>query len=144
MPTNPHYEAVRAKVIGVCPELMNLSFGCYLGYKENRGRLQDEHKKEGKFVSRKLGGEVNFVVWDDYYGQSCYPIDDTEIIGHPIHLSYVLRTIKKIGYFANIDVNGTLVIHKKTAKAISWDLEKDFLEEQDPSVWEAFDKMLSA
>jgi hypothetical protein len=30
MPTNPHYEAVRAKIIVACPELMELSFGAEL------------------------------------------------------------------------------------------------------------------
>ncbi len=61
-----------------------------------------------------------------------------------IRLSHVLRTIEKVGHFANIDVNGTFVLHgEKGAKVTSWNLEKDNLEDQYPKIWEALDKMLS-
>lgn len=157
MPTNPHYEAVRTKVIAACPELMEISFGAKL-HRHNE-RFGDysvyyvltyagQGRPEGQvWISSIPFGSITINISKDEIKNG----GEFEIIGHPIHLNHILRALNNSSAkrillhgdgqldveFENKDFTDTFIL------GTDWDLTKDDLAEQDPSVWEALDKMLS-
>lgn len=133
---NPHYEAVRSKVIIACPELMELSFGCYVKSKFHPAleRVTEDFSDsliqcESSVVERK----------------------EIEIIGHPIHLNHILRALNNSSAKRILlHGDGQLDVEFETKDFIDtfilgtdWDLTKDDLASQSPEIWEALDKMLS-
>ena len=148
MTSNPHYESVRAKIISCCPELMELSNQCKVyAFGHEFGWLTlPYHDNENTFCITWANGEFETL---DITGKE-FPY---EIIGHPIHLSHVLRTTEKfcrdkikdisfknlgecIARFSKVEARIVVILSK-------WNLELDDLAQQDPSVWEALDKMLT-
>jgi len=77
---NSKYEAVRAKIVEACPELMELSFGCKVTLE---GDWWMVYANTGDSVGICHGSERRFPCKNQ--------ID--EILGHPIRLSHVLRAI---------------------------------------------------
>lgn len=138
MPTNQHYEAVRAKVIAACPELMELSPNCVIadncgyGYKVWR-------------VFPPLNGVQSVKTDNGEYND----ISEFKIIGHPIRLSHILRTLalKDNGFELNNQREDRMhlvsLVEFATGETCNWNLKKDDLASQPPETWEALDKMLS-
>ena len=137
MPTNPHYESVRAKVIAACPELMELSFGCYI-----KSKYHSASERIIEDFSDSLIQCENGVV----------ERNEIDIIGHPIRLSHIFRVwqerCKKIQDISFKNLGECIAKFSKVEAGIAaimshWNLEKDSLENQSPETWEALDKMLS-
>jgi len=130
MPTNPHYESVRAKVITACPELMKLSFGCLV-------KIYSYHNAP---VCVRDVVEWSREIRVERFGELLKK-DQYIIIGHPIRLANVIRAVDKAGIYFAMSSDGVMQDDKK--HEAKWDLVKDDLAQQDPSVWEALDKMLN-
>jgi len=116
---NPHYESVRAKVIAACSDYVN------------------EEKKFKEFMS----------------GINSLPCDAEEAFGEipdgpALRLSHVLRALaqKDNGFELNNHRGDRMhlvsITDFATGESPDWNLELD-LAQQDPSVWEALDKMLT-
>ena len=78
-------EFIKDKVKQACPEIMELSFGC----KTTLGTV---------IASSNLGFfladlEKPLRAWTLYTGEELYHLEYFEILGHPIQLSHVLRTM---------------------------------------------------
>ena len=145
MPTNPHYEAVRKVVIKECPSLMSLSFGCKIELALNDTITW--YKYDRVFAD---GPNFNYFLKKDGTSKliTNSDIPNYKIIGHTIHLSHILMTLsarEKKFEVKNILNNPYFnsITDFKTGESLNWDLDSDDLEKQDPSVWEALDKMLS-
>ena len=150
MPTNPHYESVRAKVIAACPELMELSFGARL-HRHNKMYNYYSVYYVLTYVGQGRSGDL---VWISSVPFGSMTIDiskdeiknggEFEIIGHPIRLSHVLLTFCKSEkrYIVDTDYLNSISIENLQDEAL-WNLEKDTLEDQSPETWESLDKMLS-
>lgn len=138
MPPNPHYESVRAKVITACPELMELSFGCFV-------KIYRYHNAP---VCVRDVVEWSREIRVERFGELLKK-DQYIIIGHPIRLSHVLRALaqKDNGFELNNCCGDRTHLVSitcfATGESPDWNLEKDDLAQQDPSVWEVLDKMLS-
>lgn len=154
MLTNPHYEAVRKTVIAACPELMELSFGA---------KLHRHYKVYGDYstyyvLSHVGQGRPEGLVWitSTPFGSITLDVSkdeiknggEFEIIGHPILLSHVLRTILNQGrYFKLLPIMGEKSLvgidMDDRQRSCRWNLKKNDLTDQEPNVWKALDKMLS-
>lgn len=143
MPTNSHYETVRKAVIAACPELMELSFGC---------KVLLPHDEIVIFVRDNntfVGDDENRFI--DHMGVRSLRYEIKEIIGHPIRLSHIIRTIEmsdRYEYNKDFEIRevvfgGASYENREDLRGPHWNLLKDDLAEQSPSVWEALDKMLS-
>lgn len=135
MPPNPHYESVRKAVIAACPELMESSFGCCIKIKIKDRIMIDTIAKKNRAKKQYQGVKVLF-----------YEDEITEIIGHTIRLSHILRTINSGPKSCYVHAGGEIVVHHvmwEDPVLCDWNLTKDDLAQQDPSVWEALDKMLT-
>lgn len=140
MPTNPHYESVRKAVISACPELMDLTFGCQVSSRGIEGIL----KIFGCGVMGYLVQQPSMCVDGLSSRASTLELskDQFKIIGHPIRLASIIRTL---GEKTGVEVYGNGIIQSLNPDRTycTWNLIKDDLAQQDPSVWEALDKMLS-
>ena len=151
MPSNPHYEAVRAKVIMACPELMDLSFGCRLNHPEYpKYAVINDVRGIGNGSEIKYWTDKGHTFYSDWKKENKIRRNFSseewwEIIGHPITLAHVLRTIQMATREIAIDTEGEIFnwFEENLPMICKWDLTKDDFAEQDPSVWEALDKMLS-
>lgn len=110
---------IKNKIRELCPELMELSFGC---------EVKDTHNQLEYVVCNK---SVN----DDLY-VSCGTLESTQyrvprervvIIGHPIQLSHLLRAIgDRTQHFEYVTWEETHIsfVLKKTGKLLQFDLTK--------------------
>ena len=138
------YEAVRSAVITACPEIMELSFGC-------------------KF---KANDKIPFIVYvGKNTGQHCLLVPETqalllvnkietEILGHPIQLSHVLRAMKEKCPFGKVTEfydgetmdEGQEQFERQSMRILrEWNLTEDDLSKQSPEViyflWEVLCKI---
>lgn len=95
-------ERVENKIRELCPELMELTFGCEVKTKTWGTVKITAYEDEGKDESYMC-----YVLPDrttgDEDGLVFYEKEIIEIIGHPIHLEHVLRAIEKKGYYIRSD-----------------------------------------
>lgn len=154
---NPHYEAVRKAVIAACPELMELSFGAKL-HRHNE-RFGDysiyyvltyagQGRPEGQvWISSIPFGSMTVNMSKDEIKNG----GEFEIIGHPIRLSHIIRTIEmsdRYEYNKDFEIRevvfgGASYENREDLRGPHWNLKEDSLELQSLEVWEALDKMLS-
>lgn len=142
---NSKHEAVRAKIIMSCPELMELSFGC--GFEDGSKLISLNHPFAlNTFVSilRKDGYEMT-------YETSGIEPNHSKILGHPIRLSHVLRAIEKTidSNDYHLGMDGAICIDEfdedddcVSVEKARWDLTKDDLSLQSPEVWNFLFKIL--
>lgn len=112
---------IKNKVIEVCPEVMELSFGCevvFNCYQELFVYLRKS--KKGHEIIKKGGTKICIV-----------SISDIEVIGHPITLSHILRTLKVP---EQRDKNPDDTYQLFGGYIHSWNMEKDSLDQQKPEV----------
>lgn len=138
-------EKVIARVRELCPETMELSFGCLITFDDDVVCvLIDKPDKDGliNFMSVKENG----------YG-GITDINDVEILGHPLTLADVLMAIDKVGktgyhiypngdFQLNAGFNEEYPTQGYTQRVcgindygIKWNLSKN-LEEQTPEVFD--------
>lgn len=123
---------IKSKVIEVCPEVRAFSFGCRFGFKNGlqNAVVISSHTKETEFLAdwRMIGSKYGVLKTKDLLGE-------IEIIGHPITLSHILRTIQCKGMFSLTDMGEFLNdVGDKRFTNIFWNLEKDNLDQQKPEV----------
>lgn len=99
-------EAIRK----ACPELMELSFGCEVEIGAQTGRV----------VSTLFEPDIMVLLEEDVV-----TVKEYKILGHPIELQHILRTIAKeekssVGSFY-IDLNGILFLN---TTSVGWDLSQ--------------------
>lgn len=101
------YKAVREKVIEVCPELMELSFGCKVNIRKGKmGYWGDSKIGKGTVIDTFLGKKVSHSGYDPVEDNISAVLDNgtirttfscskngVEILGHPIRISHVLRAM---------------------------------------------------
>jgi hypothetical protein len=140
------YKAVREKVIEVCPELMELSFGCDI-----KIHLTNGGGEEATFLGYSKDGMVcsTWAKFHDNKESVQYALPSRIVIlGHPIRISHVLRAIKATGKVStSINENGRISLLepiKFSASAVipntypvhwvgcSYDLTSDDLAQQSP------------
>lgn len=175
LPTNPHYESVRTKIISACPELMELERDCWVKYSK-KGRWLPYRKQSTEYYCGQCReGSMSGQAFTSYHCGYCrkgfsHPNTGTpryceacarknlkcqycrcyfEIVGREPGLSHLLRTIEKIKSYIGVSSNGMFRVidgdlyRDDKGNSVTWNLTKDDLAQQDPSVWEALDKMLS-
>jgi hypothetical protein len=96
-----------------CPELLELSFGCYYKVPKRNKKLIYRIRTEQEIACVKS-------------------IEGVEILGHPITISHIFKAIKPYGtydyiqgYISEINEKENWYIHKA-----KWNLKKDNLDEQ--------------
>jgi hypothetical protein len=121
---NPHYESVRKAVISACPELLDLSHGCRIIMRDR------DNDNEYSIINTKTFGNVYTNDLISYKWQ--------------VRLNSIFLALEKTGKPIDIqnNVHESIVIQWHDEEVV-WDLTKDNLAQQDPSVWEALDKMLT-
>lgn len=164
---------LKAKIQEVCPELMELKQGCLLRLKKPYQRslglgTRFFHMFIINRIMKEVGGGVEHwlyqvVSYDNEYGSEVAPscfVENLEepglrkkftILGHPVRLEHVLRTIEKLHGNFFIDEIGCFIqpIRKKFTynyiiennKNIKWDLTKD-LDHQSPETLQFLHKLL--
>lgn len=134
------YEAVRAKIAEVCPELMELSFGCKV-----KVNLTNGGGEMATFLGYSKDG-LACTTWAEFHENKesvQYEIPTRVlVIGHTPRLSHVLRAINKRlspGIPSCLITSfGRLTVEMRTEGTSSkyifeqWDLEKDDLSLQSP------------
>jgi len=140
---NSKYEAVRAKIVEACPELIELSFGCKISWKREKDLLS----KTFVFLDMTHDGILIVCLKNGVIGRRAIPLDECEILGHPIRLSHVLRAmnpnylVDSHGLFWKFTVGGNPSYQVEYCK-VTWELEKDNLSLQSPEVWDFLFKIL--
>jgi hypothetical protein len=103
------FEAVRE----VCPETKEFTMGCKFRYCNQEMTYLGDNKDCIDRINAIAGGKVSelsrdeIFTWEDEKGNELYePIADVEIIGHPIRLEHLLRTVAESGKYLMIDQRG--------------------------------------
>lgn len=134
-----HLTTLTEKIQKACPELMELSFGCkvvhyYDHYDGSHADKCTVIQQEGNDILVVSHGQYDLVLEKEYIPE------DFEILGHPIRLEHVLRSMEdvlkdkfKMNYHRNEQKLNLLKL---------WDLTKD-LSDQTEDVWEFLDNLLT-
>lgn len=129
-------QEVTKKIQEACSDLMELTPGCKIKeryWKDVVTVISDIGDTEGhKYVYTTSGANANRVYLKQYYPTDNYI---TEILGHEIQLSHVLRAIEKSGFD---DINRTLITRpngkmevvltddETVDREARWDLSRDW------------------
>lgn len=132
---------IKSKVVEVCPEVMGLSFGCrlltpskkvvsFIGYKENMSTVGVGFL--GQVVEKTPATKWTTICITEKQGLYYYNFNDkNKILGHPITLSHILRTLKVP---EQRDKNPDDTYQLFGGYIHSWDMKKDSLDQQKPEV----------
>ncbi len=119
---------IKNKVIEVCPEVMEIMIGTEVLITHNLAKFQ------GKVLYQNVGGTTVANLATGMIEILTLP-EQFEIVGNPIGLSHILRTIQHKGMFSLTDMGEFLNdVGDKRFTNIFWNLEKDSLDQQKPEV----------
>lgn len=79
---------IESKIREACPELMELTFGCYISNSKNYRLQYVGYNNRQHCISLWKDGEQSLLFVDK--------VNTEEIIGHPIHLEHVLRAMQTL------------------------------------------------
>lgn len=115
---------IKSKVVEVCPEVMELSFGCRIEGNKNHPILLYVGKSNGQYCL--LIQENQELLFVDRLGK--------EVLGHPITLSHILRTIGKGKTKGLLSPNIQNIVEFWEARKVLeyWDFSKENLADQHP------------
>ena len=148
---NEKLQYIKSKVVEVCPEVMGLSFGCrlltpskkvvsFIGYKENMSTVGVGFL--GQVVEKTPATKWTTICITEKQGLYYYNFNDkNKILGHPITLSHILRTIGQKAIFMHNPPTSVAKFLRSNQEDLpiekwgtEWNLKKDSLDQQKPEV----------
>lgn len=107
-------DPIKAKIIELCPDIMELEFGCSLYQPKHKKTLVYVGKDNGQFAV-KFEGDDRLIIADS--------ISDCEILGRPITLADVLRAIANRTDERCITVSCFGQFHEEFHEEDEWDTQ---------------------
>lgn len=147
-------EAVRAKIIAACPDVMELKFGCKID-PQNKALgigILIEQKKTEECISwhifypemdNSVAEGLDSKEYNTYWHKGCKP--NYKILGSPIGIAEVLKSINKMSrFYYGVGSSGhfieyilgqyNLIESEKLGRFVKWNFEKNNLNDQSEEV----------
>lgn len=131
---------IKTKVVEVCPEVMELSFGCEVIYKTGRNDFDKLFSIEGIILDKHLPKKYK-VLRAGKYLEVVSERDIGVILGHAVHLTHILRTLEAnrelVKQKISVDSKGYLTLFDmkwEPKEQVEWELAKDLNDQSEDTI----------
>lgn len=131
---NDKTTAIMERIREVCPELMELSFGCRFQFEKNgkicvMTQITDKYM-EFYFLWNAIGWKLEGCSRKEKIGwfKNRDILDSAIIIGHPVHLEHLIHVLRKVGFDSTeewLHTLGTVVDYFELTLTVEENLEQN-------------------